>query len=528
MWAIGVHFLTGTCVATDPSDRESPEWPPHPMRLFMAMAATYFETKGNQEQRAALEWFERLPPPRLLASAASIRSVVTTFVPVNDGKGAESLGNFRSRQPRTFPTVVPKADCIYYVWDGEDQCETYRAALATILGNVSRLGHSSSMVQAWLIDDASNLEAGSLDVWEAVETATGGKPMRRVFPGALARLEAAYNEDAIAAHAELSGQVAAAKGKAKKRLKEELDARFSGVTPRTQRPESRLTTVYRCAGRSGETLVRTEFDDHLLVLAQHDGPVLSSETTLRTSYALRRAILSQFGCEDEIPEWVSGHAPDGSPSESAHLAILPLPYVDAPYADGHLLGMALAFPRSVPLPERGKLLGRLLHDPLTGEDRPVVLRLGKLGEVTLRPETRSAAPIALRSETWTVATPSRLWATATPIVLDRYPKAKRDMRGRWLEEVSDIVTAACARIGLPKPNDIAINHNAFLRGVPRARPQGGGFPAYPDKNGTGARYMVHACISFTEPVQGPVILGAGRYFGYGLCKPFETRGTDRG
>ena len=237
--------------------------------------------------------------------------------------------------------------------------------------------------------------------------------------------------------------------------------------------------------------------------------------------------MSQFESEQQIPEWVSGHASDGSPSDDAHLAILPLPYVDAQYADGHLLGMALAFPRNISLRERGKVLGRLLNDPITGEDRPVSLRLGDLGEVTLRVETRSAAPIFLRSETWTVASRSRLWATATPIVLDRYPKTNRDERSKWLEEVASIIDAACVRIGLPSPSDIAINHNAFMRGVPKARPQGGGFPAYPDKNGKGTRFMVHACIAFTEPVRGPVILGAGRYLGYGLCKPFDQRRTDR-
>ncbi len=41
---IGWEYLTGYAVATDPNTRERAEWPPHPARVFMAMAAAWFET----------------------------------------------------------------------------------------------------------------------------------------------------------------------------------------------------------------------------------------------------------------------------------------------------------------------------------------------------------------------------------------------------------------------------------------------------------------------------------------------------
>jgi CRISPR-associated protein Csb2 len=31
--------------------------------------------------------------------------------------------------------------------------------------------------------------------------------------------------------------------------------------------------------------------------------------------------------------------------------------------------------------------------------------------------------------------------------------------------------------------------------------------------------LFHATIEFAEPVAGPVVLGAGRFFGLGLCIP---------
>jgi len=46
-----------------------------------------------------------------------------------------------------------------------------------------------------------------------------------------------------------------------------------------------------------------------------------------------------------------------------------------------------------------------------------------------------------------------------------------------------------------------------------------------DQTGSGTpRACVHAEIEFTEPVRGPVLVGAGRYFGYGLCLPRQAKG----
>jgi CRISPR-associated protein Csb2 len=34
---------------------------------------------------------------------------------------------------------------------------------------------------------------------------------------------------------------------------------------------------------------------------------------------------------------------------------------------------------------------------------------------------------------------------------------------------------------------------------------------------------VHAVIQFGAPVEGPLVLGAGRYLGYGLCLPLDRK-----
>ena len=41
MLTLGIEYLTGHAVATSTGDRVLPEWPPHPGRIFMALAAMF-------------------------------------------------------------------------------------------------------------------------------------------------------------------------------------------------------------------------------------------------------------------------------------------------------------------------------------------------------------------------------------------------------------------------------------------------------------------------------------------------------
>src|SRR2546422_686915 len=96
---IGWEYLTGYAVAaTRPGG--SPEWPPHPARVFMALAAAWFETEPAMAENEAhdawaaegmaLRWLEKLGPPELqLPRRGNVydRAAATVFVPVNDKAG---------------------------------------------------------------------------------------------------------------------------------------------------------------------------------------------------------------------------------------------------------------------------------------------------------------------------------------------------------------------------------------------------------------------------------------------------------
>jgi CRISPR-associated protein Csb2 len=254
-------------------------------------------------------------------------------------------------------------------------------------------------------------------------------------------------------------------------------------------------------------------------------------------------------CVQPVPAWVSGHELNGQPLRSdgdGHLAIIPLPFVGGAHADGHLLGVGLVFPRSVDRRERGKVLGKLLLDE-AGQPRRVQLTLGRLGEWTVVKRDWAETRQTLAPETWTGQPRSEgdrsgadTWASVTPVVLDRFPKSDH-LRDRqvWTQEVAEIISAACVRIGLREPVDVDIDTTSWHLGSPRAtckrRPLRGhaglsddagaafgeGFPPFPARGTNAPRPQVHVWLRFAKPVVGPILLGAGRYLGYGLCKPLK-------
>ena len=162
MFAIGVELLMRRAIITRWDNREEPEWPPHPDRVFMALVAAWGEAGEDAGQREALEWLERLDAPSLAVSLeVSERTSFTSYVPVNDdsspmGKkgpfGAMgSLPIGRNRQPRRFPSVAPSSPMVFLIWD-IDAPANLRPALEKVCELVTYLGHSATPVRVWIED----------------------------------------------------------------------------------------------------------------------------------------------------------------------------------------------------------------------------------------------------------------------------------------------------------------------------------------------------------------------------------------
>ena len=547
---IEIDFLTGKCVAASVSNRDVAEWPPHFGRVFMAMAAACFETGESESEVAALEWLEGLPAPMICASDAEERSAVAVYVPVNDKNTAnKSLlqtvpGVTRSKQERSFPTSIPHDSVVRFHWPDAADAENHLAALNAICSNVIRVGHSSSLVRATAFLDSEPPTEGC---WVPTRERSAMNS-RIVGEGEFQRLRAVCNADRIEKFGALAIQIETGTTAEKKAAKAAFEESFGEKYKASLRPPEPTPPVlglwqgYVRRGTDSDAAVvdGTYFDSQLIVLAKIDGPNLGIQDTLAVTRQLRNATLAHAVTQPKPPAWLSGHEPDGSPIEGPHMAFVALPYVGSAYADGHLMGMALALPKPefVSPQERGRELGKLLLDD-DGEPREIELKLGCLGEWVLRLEDADTPRRSLKNQTW--ASASKRWASVTPVVLDRFPKKNRTtQRDEWFEEVRATIETSCERAGLPRPIQIDIDTTPWHKGSVRAHAKtrksrgragddatssvlGDGFPPMPSRPGKPVRPQIHVYLEFETPARGPVLLGAGRFLGYGLCRPIKTR-----
>ncbi|HEY8456114.1 MAG TPA: type I-U CRISPR-associated protein Csb2, partial [Actinopolymorphaceae bacterium] len=480
-------------------------------------------------EKHALEWLETLPPPLIYASDAVSRTAFAHYVPVNDTPSIKDKNSKpgivqsipaipRIKQPRTFPRVRPVDDTVWFIWPDVDPPEAIRDALDSLCCKVVRVGHSSSLVQAWVAQELN----GVVPRW-IPDDETAEIRMRVPSRGTLAMLRDRYNAEAIETFFDLDARIRSSQGKDQKEAKAAFREVFGREWKRGIAPPERLRPVlglwqgYRRVDTEADVPPReTVFDPAFTVLrleptAEAFGGRLDLTTTLRLTDVLRAALMNratELGL-DPVPEVITGHQLDGQPLHRPHAAFIPLGFVGREHADGHLLGLALVLPRDAHWPRHAVERRQVL----TALARIQTLKLGRLGVWRLVPEVRESPAYNLTPEAWTGGhRGARVWGTVTPIVLDRHPKA--ESRREYYEEVAAVIRQSCERIGLPTPVSVTTGPVSPHLGVPASHE----FPRLERKDGSQRRHT-HATIVFEEPVVGPVLLGAGRYRGYGLCRP---------
>ncbi|HEX3478417.1 MAG TPA: type I-U CRISPR-associated protein Csb2 [Kofleriaceae bacterium] len=551
MLCIEVELLAGRYAATAHNDRSRAEWPPHPARFFFALvAALHDQEPVDAEERAALLWLEQQDAPSLDVSIhAGSRDVLDVFVPVNDvsllgsvdpermlreardrvsalslapssadadrerkkaGKdvGKEEaklaaliadqqvvdaaptatalatatalLPDRRTRQVRTFPVVFPDRSTFSFLW-AEAPPAALGVALDRLCARVTRLGHSSSLVRCAVVATAPTPTL--------VPSEDGEWVLRTVAPGQLARLEEEF-------------------------------ARHRGVESRTLPARPRRYGPPAASPRPVPKEGTFSWADADWIVFERVGgarPMSTRGTDL--ARALRAALIETHGAET-LPATLSGHSESGAPTPSEHVAFVALPFVGHEHADGSIKGCALVLPRALPVADR-EMLFRLIAAWETrrgGPDGVVELAGGTLPAVRLQ-RVEIAAAASLQPRTW--SRPSRRFVTATPIALDRNPGNLRSNLARTAHaasiEAQRFVADACHRIGLPRPIEVEVASSPMLQGAQPVH----AFLPWPGRPGRVPRVRIHAEIRFDEEVRGPLLLGAGRYFGLGLCMPMR-------
>ncbi len=525
MLVLRVEFLTGVCMATRHNDpiRSTPEWPPHPDRLYSALVAAAAEpdnsggTELPEGARDALRWLAEqcwgangeCKAPLLRASRAHRRTTPEVPMPSNPHEDEvwqkAKKDGFRSPQ-KSFdfgallpvhrkkamlpvPAVAPEEPAVYFIWPDADAGERL-ATLRSICDHVTYLGRSRSLVRVTTEDDAPPPTH--------VPDPFGGLELRVPATRRLDDLIDKFRRDG---------------GKPEP----SPPTRYRRVQDGSLRPEGLRTVFHR-----------------LWIFRPGEGdPALPVVATIKVTQALRRALLKNVhdvacGCDrwreqvpsyrearecySTIPGTLSGHAPDGSRLDAPHVAFAALPFVHPVqrHADGGIKGVGILLPRGM---ERDLSVMTMLARGLRVIEKEG-LRIPGVGHWRLREVSPDDPPLTtLDSRTWT--TSSRTWTTATPMVFGRFPKARNGGEAKVVLDSLQLVGIDPSRVV-----EIAVGRHSPLHGVPPSW----SFKTRRDRDEAkeSRRPIRHVTIRFDAPVAGPLALGSLRYFGVGLMRPLET------
>jgi CRISPR-associated protein Csb2 len=482
-------------------------------RLALAEAQHSGDGKAVQRAQAALIKAQS----KALADAAKAEALTGRETPSIAAGVLEVLPEFRGKQGRTYPTVIPDQPIVWFVWPSAVPSPEISDALDALLARVARLGHSSTLVSCRATETGPDVDP----TWVPGGT-DGGTRIRIPRKGLIDRLELAF-------------------------------AMHHGEEPRTlpagmlnyQSPRRIRTQVLRVPHLGGAWYI----------LGFAGRPFPAAPQALAVARAARAALLHH--ASQPVPEIISGHERQRSvsgptpPLADSHLAVVPLLNAGNPHSDGTVYGIALILPaecvdedrlavenalRTWAAADRHSNDEFLLRLPAGRDDRLNEYALMDLGVDRGKPgpqaEWLNTALTSRRKTTtrdyW--CRPAGRWLTVTPIALDKFPgnlrSVKPETRNRAEAEAAASVARACVNAGLADHAEdvrVSIRLDAPLIGIPaspagRYTPGKRQFPGYQTGGGV-PRACVHAEIEFPEPVRGPVLIGAGRYLGYGLCLP---------
>jgi CRISPR-associated protein Csb2 len=441
------------------------EWPPHPARVFCALAASASTDAGW----AALRWLEAHPAPEIWADPADRVRTGRTAAYVVENAIEASGGNLtwpaRDNGMRTRAFAVPATGTFTVAWPQADPPADVLAELRVLARNVPYVGRSTSLAEVSVLQSAPRDRGGRV-AYEAVQL---GDPrvawqVRVPYPGYADTLQAAYRDG------RRSWEV-------------------SRAVPYAVR-QHRATAGGGDDQSSGRP-TESPFEDLMVWgLARPIARISGGQVAALTS-ALRKAVMSRI--PDPIPAQLSGHGAPGRP----HLGFLALPDVGHDHADGHLLGVALAVPRDLPPADLTLLLRAVIMDPLWQLRMPG----GRTLTLQYGPDRYGLQPAR-----WAAGSRgSREWVTATPLMLDGHLRRGRD-------ETSEVARSLVIA-GYPQPAEVEVSAAPLAAGAVW-RPRPGTLPA-----GRPQRRLLHARIRFAEPMTGPVLAGSMRYLGLGLFLP---------
>ena len=465
-------------------------WPPSPARLFQALVAG--AARGatlNPSAVAALTWLEELPPPRIAAPHATPGRTFIPFVPNNDLDAVSGDPSRRHEVRVGKPTRSFLFDAdqpLVYCWEIPGDAPGDARAVCEIADQLYQLGRGID--PAWAAAAILESEEAESLLFEhpgilSVPAGRGDWPCPG--PGTLTSLM--------------------------KRHAAGLN-RFSGVPgnrPELQgfvqppKPWFRLVN-YDARRRVLDYDLRG--DEGFAPRPLH--AVYAVATSLRDGAAAR---LSQALPElaGDVERFVVGRGA-GASDLNRRIRIIPLPSIGTEHTDPSVRRVRIEVPPACPIPLddlRWAFDGLQARDPETGERWD--------GRLLSAEDTGMSERYCGKARVFRSVTPVALPAMHTRAHRE-LPRGSGSLRRMEHQHACTAVRQALRHLGeRTRPEVVTVRREPFQARGLRAESfaSGSRFPA---------RSLWHVEIQFPAPVEGPLVIGNGRFCGLGLMAPVTT------
>ena len=441
------------------------EWPPSPARLFAAfVAADGTGIACRLTDGSELEWLEGLQPPIIYADPQPTHTPILPRYVVEQRKSG--IKNQHQEYParkgtRVWPgvRVCPRTPMIHYTWDTPIPPADIFAALQRRAARIGYLGTADSPARVQVLTDD---RLPDLPECQGFAACPDGQMLVNVpQPGDLAIWDRMY---------------------------EQWTERGAALS-RTQFHALKHEVRYRNPAME----VQPPLDRGQVVVWLRVEPAVSGRRVAAMTELFKKALLAKYQFTyGEPPAVLHGHGINGKGHDDL-ARYLALPDVGFQWSKGLIHGLALWMPP-----------GSESLDRRRARDAALSIRTltGRGIQVSVVCQDSAIHPRATHPDRW--ERKSRTWATAVPAIHERWRSLSLTNLAAW-----------CAHAGLPEPVDFRSTRTPLVPGGIDLAPSEVHRPGRP------VRPYSHIEIRFEEPIPGPVVFGAGRQRGFGLCIPMD-------
>jgi CRISPR-associated protein Csb2 len=464
-------------------DRDEPEWPPSPMRVFQALVAGSRagcrERDWSDTKAAAFRWLEQRDPPQIIAPEAKQATAYILYVPNNDGdKKFERWDRLTSKvaRPHKFVSCDNGADqkqTLHYLWSiPENEWLTAQSHVEILCREGRYL-----MALGWGIDQA--VGTGKIFTSAEIESLTGQRwqPWFQHRPGQRTlRIPTRNSLDALEqVHKSFLNRV--------------NGRQFNPSLKFSQYSSVMYLNAFALPPRSYAVF---EFPDGVGFRQEESNEVAAMLRSLACELAKR----DTHGFPGGSHVYVAGHV-NGAKRTPPRFSYMPLPTIGHQYVDGMIRRVLIAEPYGEDGSHARWAQNRLCNGSLKdirGNERGVLLDLWRT----------SSRGIVER-----YVNESRIWTSVTPVVLPgfddgNYSKAQKLCLDALRQ--AELPVEAVEELTLRKaPYWLGSLHPAQYRRPQYLRQ----LPAW------------HLRLVFREAVPGPLAVGAGRHCGLGVLAGSE-------